>query len=1303
MTEFVHLHVHTQYSLLDGFSHIPKIVKRAKELGMPALGITDHGVLYGVIDFFTAAKQEGIKPIIGMEAYLSPRGMRDKDPYLDRTSSHLLLLAENQMGYQNLLKIATAAQLEGYYYSPRIDHEFLADHVEGLICTTGCLSAEIPRALLKNKPDEARRKFDWYYEVFGPEHFFIELQSHDIPELPALNQQLVELGGRYQSGFVATNDVHYVNPEDARLQDIMLCVQTGSLLSDPKRMRMTDPSYYLRSPQEMAGLFKSVPGAIENSLLIAERCNVNLASDGYKLPEFTVPEGHTDKSYLRELCEAGLRKRYGSHAGDEVVRQRLNMELEIIDKMGFNAYFLIVWDLCRFAQEEGIWYNARGSANGSIVSYALDISFVDPIEHGLIFERFLNLGRISMPDIDLDFQDDKRHCIMEYCANRYGDNMVAAIITFGKLKARAAVRDVGRVLDVPLSEVDKIAKMIPGLPLNTTIQDAVDQVPELKAEYESQTWVKELLDTAREIEGSLRSVGTHAAGVVITDKPIIEYIPLNRPTSGSEDTPIKTVTQFEMSTIDSLGLLKVDFLGLSSLTIMQRCCDMVKQRRGIELNLYNIPLDDKKTYELLGRGETAGVFQLEGSGMTRWVMEMKPTTLSHVVAMVALYRPGPMDFIPSFIKRMHGEEDISYRHDSLKPILEETYGITVYQEQIMRTAMDLAGYEASDADYLRKSVAKKIKKDLFKNREKFIEGAVETGIPLEIATQIFKDWEDFARYGFPKGHAADYAVLAVETAYLKAHYPIEYMAALISVYKDNTDKVAFYVADCRNMGIEVSPPDINKSQWDFSIEDDPDGEVCIRFGLGAIKNVGRSPVDAILEGRQNGLYKDMTDLANRVDLRKIGKRALESLIKAGALDSFGPRMALLQIMDRAIAISAAQFQAADAGQLTFFGQDSGLVQRIRIPEVDPDYNRREQLNWERELVGLYLSDHPLSPVMDKLKEVITHYSGQMSQVENRQFVRVAGMVTYIRYHQTKKGEPMAFVNLEDTQGVLKLVIFPSTWERVSELIRYDQVVIVEGKIDNERGDPKILVDDIKTEIDVVTSKRVDNEKRKKHLSSKSEHRINPPSVQTTVSEYRNEYIKEDDLPPEPDLFPDDWDSPFEDSMDDVDEESAEEKEKENMSEDEIFKEIVPEEEPVLAKDSDMRRKEIKDVPLTIPSDMLSAGVVVDKLSEEPGIFPPSPPEKVMSTPEEASESQMATIVLRSTGDKARDILRLRRVYGILISEPGNDRFAFYVIERDRGYRFEFPNDTTSISKELQARLENVVGDGNVIVEPITYQ
>ncbi|MEJ2758471.1 MAG: DNA polymerase III subunit alpha [Anaerolineales bacterium] len=746
MSEFVHLHVHTQYSLLDGFSHIPKLVTRAKELEMPALGITDHGTMFGVIDFFKETTAQGIKPIIGVEAYLAHGRMTEKNPN-DRRSTHLLLLAENMTGYKNLLKIASASQLEGFYYFPRIDHEFLAAHSEGLICTSGCMSAEVPRALLQENPAEAKRKLDWYYDVFGPDNFFIELQSHDIPEIPKLNRDLIALGNRYQGRFVATNDVHYVDQGDARWQDIMLCVQTGSLLSDPNRMRMSDPSFYLKSSQEMAEMFRDVPGALSNSLLIAERANVDLSTEGYILPEFEVPEGFTVKSYLRKLCDDGLRMRYGDHADDPEIVERLEYELGIIDQMGFNAYFLIVWDLCRYSRDEGIWYNARGSAAGSIVAYSLEISLIDPMEHNLIFERFLNPGRVSMPDIDLDFQDDKRYRLMEYCAHKYGEDKVASIITFGKLKARAAVRDVGRVLDIPLSEVDRIAKMIPSLPLNMTIADSLETVPELKRDYESIGWVKELLDTAKEIEGSVRNAGTHAAGVVITDKPVVDYIPLHRPTSGNEDTPINAVTQFEMSTIDSLGLLKVDFLGLSSLTIMQRCCDMIKERHGVDLNLYNIPLDDPEVYKMLGEGNTAGVFQLEGAGMTRWVKEMKPQNLANVIAMVALYRPGPMDFIPSYIKRMHGEEEITYRHEKLEGILKETYGITVYQEQIMFTAMQLGGYTASEADFLRKSVAKKKEKELLKNRVKVVEGAMKNDVPKEAlpGTDSLKDMPPIMR------------------------------------------------------------------------------------------------------------------------------------------------------------------------------------------------------------------------------------------------------------------------------------------------------------------------------------------------------------------------------------------------------------------------------------------------------------------------------------------------------------------------------------------------------------------------------
>jgi len=714
---FVHLHVHSEYSLLDGFSNIKKLIKRVQEMGMNSIALTDHGTMFGAIEFYNAATAAGIKPIVGLEAYLAARGMGDRDPKLDKQSSHLLLLAENQTGYQNLLKIASTAQLKGFYYFPRVDRDFLAAHSEGIIATSGCMAAEIPRTILREGADAARKKLDWYYDVFGKERFFIELQQHEIKELPELNKALLGLGERYKANYVATNDVHYINPSDARLQDILLAVQTGSLLSDQNRFRMTDQSYYLRTPQEMSTLFGEVPEALSNTQLIADRCQVDLGMKGYHLPLFPVPEGCTADTYLRKLCEEGMYRRYGARANDPKVRERLEYELGIIHDMGFDAYFLIVWDLCMYAREQGVWYNARGSAAGSMVAYTLDITLVEPIEHGLIFERFLNPGRVSMPDIDLDFRDDLRPKMLEYCAQKYGDDKVAQIITFGTLGARAALRDVGRVMDIPIPEVDRVAKLIPNIPgRGATIEEALQEVPEFKALYDQNETLKNLIDTASHMEGVVRNAGTHAAGVVISDRPVVDYIPLHRPTSGSEESPIKTVTQFEMSILESLGLLKVDFLGLATLTIMARACELICKRHDIEYTLDNIPIDDKETFKFLGQGRTAGVFQLEGSGMTRYLVQMKPKNLANVIAMVALYRPGPLEFIPTYINRMHGKEETTYRHPLLEPIFNETYGIPVYQEQIMRAAVDLAGYTMSESDELRKVISKKQKDKLQKHR-----------------------------------------------------------------------------------------------------------------------------------------------------------------------------------------------------------------------------------------------------------------------------------------------------------------------------------------------------------------------------------------------------------------------------------------------------------------------------------------------------------------------------------------------------------------------------------------------------------
>ena len=1274
---FVHLHVHSEYSLLDGFSNLKQLVKRVKEMGMPAVALTDHGTMFGVVEFYNQAVAAGIKPIIGVEAYLAARSMKERDPQLDKKSTHILLLAENQTGYQNLLRLVSAAQCEGFYYYPRIDHELLAQHSEGLICTSGCMSAEVPRLIVEGQIEEARRRLDWYYEVFGPQRFFLELQQHDIGEIETINRNLLTLGKRYQAQFVATNDVHYIEKEDWRLQDILLAIQTGSVLSDPNRMRMTDPSYYLRSPAEMSALFAEVPQALQNTLLIAERCNVDLSFKGYHLPVFEVPEGYTPQSFLRELCEQGLQKRYGNRAADPAIRQRLEYELGVIHQMGFDTYFLIVWDLCRFARQRGIWYNARGSAAGSIVAYCLEITLVDPLEHGLIFERFLNPSRISMPDIDLDFRDDRRVEMMEYATHKYGEDKVAQIITFGTLGARAAIRDVGRVMDVPLNEVDRVAKLIPNIPGKpVTIRQALEEVPDLKQIYDSTPYLKELIDTASQMEGVVRNAGTHAAGVVIADRPIVEYIPIHRPTgTTSEENPVKIVTQFEMSILESLGLLKVDFLGLATLTIMARACDLIRQRHGVDLNLYNIPVDDAATYELLGRGETAGVFQVEGSGMRRYLMQMKPKNLSHVIAMVALFRPGPMDFIPSYIRRMHGEEPVEYRHPALEPIFRETYGFPVYQEQLMFAVMQLAGYTAAEADDLRKAISKKLKDKLLKHREKFIAGATRNGIPEETAGAIFDDWEEFARYGFNKAHAADYGVIAVQTAYLKTHYPVEYMTALLSVSASETEKVALYVADARRMGIPVEPPDINISGWDFTIEDDPvSGKSKIRFGLGAVKNVGHGPVEAILKGRGEQPFADLNDFARRVDLRQVGRRALESLIRVGAFDRFAPRCALLEAIENLMATSAAHFRAVENGQLTLFGAHTGVSEFIALPKSVREVSRKEMLNWEKELIGLYVSDHPLNPVMDVLSQAVTHYSAQLGEASPQEKVRVAGLITQIRPYQTKSGKAMAFVTLEDIQGNIELVIFPNTWQKVKSSIELERIILVEGKPAGDVGEAKVLVDQVFTDLQVVTP-----------LVS---HTSPPAGLKTAPSGKRTPgktTVAGPSLAEPPGMEPiEEWELPDEEIP---------------LPQDDL---AVWEEEPLMASVDALATVEVLDMRAEAPLAAEESDVGVPPLGEPttqvreahaPYILPPE-------IEKENKEIKMLTVIFRQGEDKSRDLVRFRRIYGTLVSYPGEDRFCFQVFDKGRGYRIEFPNETTHVCSELLQRLQDFVGKENCRIEKL---
>lgn len=1527
VSQFVHLHCHSEYSLLDGMSKLSDLATRARELDQPAIALTDHGVMFGAIEFYKACKQAGVKPIMGMEGYLAARRMQDRDPQLDRERFHMLLLAENQTGYQNLLKLASVAQLEGFYTRPRIDKETLAAHSEGIIATTGCLAAEVPRYLARGDERGALDRLKWYLDVFGRERFFLELQGHEIEELKRVNTTLLAWARKYEIGLVATNDVHYVRQEDARPHDVLLCVQTGDPISKPGRLQLTPiGSYYLTSAAEMAALFGDWPEALDNTLIIAERCEVNLDAKGYHLPDFPVPEGYDAESYLRALVERGLVERYGPERAknDPVVRKRVERELSIIHNMGFDTYFLIVWDLCRFAAEADIWWNVRGSGAGSVVAYTLKITSIDPIKNDLLFERFLNPARVSMPDIDIDFPDDRRAEMIEYAVNKYGSDKVAAIITFGTLGARAAVRDVARALEVPLTEADRIARMIPAVPgkpvhLDKLLFDEATaeewplQAQEIRAVYASDPDARALLDTAIKLEGLARHASTHAAGIVITDKPVVEYCPLHRPTKGDDEGPVNQVTQFPMAIIEAIGLLKVDFLGLSTLTIMRKACELIEQRHGCKLSLANIPYERRpddpvadadvlKAYELLQQGHTVGVFQVEGAGMKRVLTEMKPSEFEHIIAVISLYRPGPMEYIPTYIARMHGKEPVTYHHPKLKQILENTYGIIVYQEQIMRIASELGGYSPGEADLMRRAVSKKKAKDIEYHKGIFVKGATERGIPQEVAERIYGDIEYFARYGFNKclpgdveivdtasgrlvkvedlytgavrleetvtcdvdaltlraghvsavmdhgtkpvfrlttalgrsieatanhpfytfdgwrlleelqvgdliavprrlpvegkaewpkhevialgrllaegnlchphsvcfssqdpiqrddfiraaeqfenvrcsvalhkgtfsvyagrqdrrmpsgivswarklgiwgknarekeipahafeltnrqlgllisrmwegdglinvkgrslfyataserlarqlqhlllrlgiisrlrpvnfpykdgrteyqlfitgneniaafaerighhflsperkaalqalqldegtsagvkdivpigikklvraakernsvtwielnhscgvsqrefyptgkgtkagftrqtimrladsfddpglrryadsdiywdriasieyvgekrtydlevpgahnfvandilvhnSHAADYAVITVQTAYLKAHYPVEYLCALLCVEFNDSDKVPVYIQEARRLGVAILPPDINKSGVQFTIEPNPDGahlppdnpgHWAIRFGMGAIKNVGVAAVETILQEREtNGPFRSLDEFCERVDLRQLNRRVLECLIKVGCFDELvspivpdTPRETVLAVIDRMVGVSAQTHAAAETGQMSMFdlmgaasaggaatGRSSVLTPLPKVGEVLP----KQRLQDEKELLGVFVSDHPLLQVAAAVGRGTTHAVSELNHELIGQQVVVAGLLSSVRNHVTStRQEPMAWIRLEDFGGDVEVTVFPRTYARCRDILIPDNILLVRGRVEASR-------------------------------------------------------------------------------------------------------------------------------------------------------------------------------------------------------------------------------------------------------------
>jgi DNA polymerase-3 subunit alpha len=1117
---FVHLHVHSDYSLLDGFGNVKKLVRRAKELGMPALALTDHGAMYGAIEFFDACAEANLKPIIGIELYLCKRGrkMQDKDASFDRSPHHLLLLAMDNEGYKNLMKLSSLAQLEGYYYKPRIDHDALAQHSAGILCTSGCPSAEIPRLIQQGQFEKARETVRWYLDLFG-DRFYFELQDHDLPELKLINETLIAWSQEMGVPLIATNDVHYVLREDAPAHDLMLCIQTDALLTEKNRMRFNNDSYYLKSAEEMAELFgQMAPQALTNTLAVAERCNVSLKSRTFHLPHFQLPDGFaSDAEYLRHLCYKGFEEKYGIPATAEeeatkdddepidltarsplalpesrgnpalrpgALRQRLEYELGVIIEMGFATYFLIVWDLIRFARQAGIWWNVRGSAAGSMVSYVLGLSYIEPVSNDLLFERFLNPGRVSMPDIDMDFPDDQRRQLVDYTIEKYGRDNVAQIITFGTMAARAALKDVGRVLDIPLNEVSRITSLVPAIPGKPiTLTQALEQVPELKRLYETQPHVRELYDRAVKVEGTVRNAGTHAAGVVIADRPLIEYAPLNKLTGTPLTPQLSAVTQFEMTHLEAIGLLKMDYLGLSTLTIMRKACELIRERHGVELNLTNIPIHDPRTYQLLARGDVQGVFQVEGTGMRNLMMQMKPTRFQHIVAALSLFRPGPMEYIPTYIRRMHGEEAVQYRHPDLAPALGETYGIIVYQEQIMRVARDIAGYSVGEADTIRKAVAKKNAEQLLKHKAKFREGAVKKGYSAELADAIFGDIEYFARYGFPKAHAADYAAITCQTAWLKAVYPLEYICALLTCESGNTEKITALIADARQHGIEILPPSVNASNADFTIEEGASNSAHkrgigrIRFGLMAIKGVGEGPVQAIVAARrQGGRFKSLDDFCRRVDMAALNKRALEALIKAGAFDEFGSRAQLLAVVDRMIGVATTVRRAAERGQGMLFGglDDDADERLIVLPRNVKEIPRKVLLQEEKELLGTYLSEHPLQAQLDALGHHVTHTSATLTESDHGQKVVVAGVVTSVRPHTTKTGKSMAFAEVEDVYGRLELTIFPRTWAEHQHLLQKDKALLIWGKAEVTAGSaPRILVEKVSDSFEIVRSADAD--------------------------------------------------------------------------------------------------------------------------------------------------------------------------------------------------------------------------------------
>jgi DNA polymerase-3 subunit alpha len=1086
--DFVHLHLHTEYSLLDGACRLDRLVDKAHELKFPALAITDHGAMHGVIDFYQAALAKGIKPIVGCEVYVAPGSRLERKKVDGDKYHHLGLLAKDQTGYKNLIKLTTAAHLEGYYYKPRIDKEILAAHSEGLIAMSGCLASEIPDWIMKDQLDRARDAVDFFKQTLGAENFFLELQNHGIAEQAKVNSHLIKWSKEFGLKLVATNDVHYINKSDSHAHDCLVCIGTQDLLSNPKRMSASyiPEQFFLRSAEEMKARFVEIPEAVTNTLEVAEKCNLEIEFGKLHFPVFHPPEHFTREGYLRKLLAEGLKKRYGIHAraeGDnfvvdkiddpkflptfsangtedsdaalKVVMDRLQLELKVIEKTGFLSYFLIVGDFIRYGHEHGIACVARGSAAGSIVTYLLEISNVDPIRYGLLFERFLNPERVNPPDIDIDFADDRRADVIKYVSEKYGKDSVAQIITFGTMGAKSVVRDVARVMGLSYGEGDRLAKMIP-FDLKMTLEKALKQSPEFKEAYETEDVTRELIDTALILEDITRNASVHAAGVVIGDQPLVNLLPLKQDESGS------LVTQYAMNPVGDLGLLKMDFLGLKTLTVIRNTCEMVKRTQGVKIDIDHLPLDDAKTYDLLNKAETLGIFQLESGGMRDLCRKFQISSVEHITALIALYRPGPMELIPEFIKRRHGEVKIEYEHPLLESIAKETYGILIYQEQVMQAAQILAGFTLGAADILRRAMGKKKVEEMRQQREIFVKGcAAKNKIPTSKANQIFDLLEKFAGYGFNKSHAAAYAIVAYQTAFLKANYPVEFFCAMMTNDMGDTEKLSRYINEAREFSIEVLQPDMNESEMFFAPA--RDGKA-IRFGLVAIKGVGEAAVEAIVKARnENGKFKTLSELCERVDGRTLTRKTIEALVKTGACDAFGQtRATLFAQIERTLSRAASILSDKQKGQSSLFG---ALEEKAPpMPEAIsnlPEWHQHELLAHEKELLGFYVTGHPLTPFAPILEKYALTNTAKLSELPNRSLTRIGGLIAAVQHGVSKKsGKSYAMVTLEDLEGSVQILCMNENYDKYRDLLVENKAILVIGEVNTGEDLPKIFPQEI---------------------------------------------------------------------------------------------------------------------------------------------------------------------------------------------------------------------------------------------------